>query len=209
MRLGCAVLLAFSVFGQIPLLRAGTAVDAYPAFYPADAARGAPLATTCSACHHAEPMVVGAQAIHVPKLTGQRPNSIFDALLEYKSGARPSDLMAPIAAALSEQDMRDVAQYLAGPDIKPARDPLPDTWARRRVHEDCEACHGETGIGVMPGIPVIGGQYADYLVYALQSYRSDVRSNPTMRAMARNLSDEQMHELAQYFADRGYLRAGP
>lgn len=154
-------------------------------------------------------MIAGSAGFHVPKLGGQRASSVFDALLEYKNGQRHSDLMAPIAAGLSLQDLRDVAMYLAGVEVKPSPAPLPESPAHTRVHNDCAGCHGETGLGVMPGIPVIGGQYADYLVHALEAFKNGERSNETMGIMARALSEEEIHELAAYFEEREYLRAGP
>jgi len=52
-------------------------------------------------------------AFHVPKLAGQRGEAIFSALRDYRSGTRQSAVMQPFVAALSLQDMRDVAAYLA------------------------------------------------------------------------------------------------
>jgi cytochrome c553 len=182
----------------------------YPAFYPADASRGQALSASCLACHGSTPLTFGNVPYHAPKLGGQRASSIFDGLMAYKNRNRRSSIMMPIAAALTIQDMRDVSAYLAGTDIKPSFEPVPDSWARTRVLEDCAACHGETGLGVMHGLPVIGGQYQDYLVHALQGYKNGERTDPTMVVMARKLSDEQIRQLAayfDYFSERSYLRA--
>ena len=51
---------------------------------------------------------------HVPKLVGQQPLYIVNALKAYKSGARSHPSMVGIAASLSEQDMADLAVYYGG-----------------------------------------------------------------------------------------------
>jgi cytochrome c553 len=202
------VAISAAVAAPPTLLESATAPTAEAvSFYPADAARGKSLASTCLACHGSPSAQPSNQAFHTPRIGGQRPDSIFDALLEYKSGARRSDIMSAVASTLSLQDMRDVAAYLAGAQIKPSPAKISDSQAHERVHADCAACHGETGLGVMPGYPIIGGQYGDYLGYALRAFKSGERSNPTMSVIARGLSEQQIQELAQFFEERAYLRS--
>lgn len=69
----------------------------------------------------------------------------------------------------------------------------------------CVACHGDNGqsqIPPVPGlvVPNIGGQYADYLVKALKDYRSGSRENPSMSGMVAALSDQDIEDLAAYYA---------
>ena len=56
------------------------------------------------------------------------------------------------------------------------------------------------GKGIAPNYPVIAGQYADYLAYALTQYRSGQRSNPIMMGIAAGLSDDDIADLAAYYA---------
>ena len=51
--------------------------------------------------------------------------------------------------------------------------------------------------------PRVGGQHADYIVAALQAYRAGLRSHKTMRAQADSLSDQDMADIAAYFAKAG------
>jgi cytochrome c553 len=177
-----------------------------PAFNPANAARGKTLAEPCAACHFIEGMQAGALGFQVPKLAGQRPEAIFQALRDYKSGARKSELMAPMVANLTEQNMRDLGAYLsAGGPHMPATAGA-DTWAHDKVHRDCTHCHGESGMGVMPGVPVLTGQHADYLVHALESYRNGDRSNPTMGPVVAKLTPKEIKLLAEYFALQKHLK---
>jgi len=64
----------------------------------------------------------------------------------------------------------------------------------------CVACHGEDGRGTAPNFPVLAGQYADYLELALKQYRSGERNNALMAPMAAGLSDDDIADLAAYYA---------
>lgn len=64
----------------------------------------------------------------------------------------------------------------------------------------CVACHGADGKGVAPNFPVLAGQHADYLVYVLKQYRSGERNNAQMAPMVANLSDDDIADLAAYYA---------
>ncbi|MEP6702552.1 MAG: cytochrome c4, partial [Betaproteobacteria bacterium] len=48
-------------------------------------------------------------------------------------------------------------------------------------------------------VPMIAGQHPQYIVKALQEYRSGERSHPSMRAIAASLSDTDMANLAAYY----------
>jgi cytochrome c553 len=180
---------------------------AVPAFFPADADRGRVLAVACLVCHALPNLPVGDPPIHPPRLAGQRKEAIFMALLAYQRGDRDSPIMRPLVAALSVQDMRDLGAYLAAEG--PVRPPVPagvGTWAHERTHTDCTACHGETGMGEMWGMPVIAGQHKDYLVHAIKDYRRGVRKDATMGSIAAKLSDQEIEDLADYYSRQSHLR---
>lgn len=69
----------------------------------------------------------------------------------------------------------------------------------------CAGCHGIEGYrSVYPDtyrVPKIGGQHAEYIVAALKAYKAGERKNATMRAIAGSLSDQDMADLAAYYAD--------
>lgn len=70
----------------------------------------------------------------------------------------------------------------------------------------CMGCHGIPGYrNAYPSyrVPKLGGQNADYIVVALQGYRAKTRPHPTMQAQAASLSDQDMQDLAAYFAGQG------
>jgi cytochrome c553 len=70
----------------------------------------------------------------------------------------------------------------------------------------CLGCHGIPGYqNVYPSyhVPRIGGQHAAYIVEALKAYKQGNRSHKTMIAQAASLSDQDMQDLAVYFASLG------
>ncbi|HYP66725.1 MAG TPA: cytochrome c [Thiobacillaceae bacterium] len=79
-----------------------------------------------------------------------------------------------------------------------------DPVAGREKNAMCEGCHGipgwRTAYPTPYSVPKLGGQHADYIVAALKEYKSGDRSFPTMRAIAASLSDQDMEDLAAYYA---------
>ena len=69
--------------------------------------------------------------------------------------------------------------------------------------QSCIDCHGADGNAPLdPTYPKIGGQYRDYLAHALQAYRAGDRDHALMSNQARDLDDQQIADLAAYFASR-------
>jgi cytochrome c553 len=56
-------------------------------------------------------------------------------------------------------------------------------------------------------VPKLDGQHAQYIVSALRAYKSGERSHPSMRAIAGTLSDQDMADLAAYYAKGGVQTA--
>lgn len=68
----------------------------------------------------------------------------------------------------------------------------------------CSGCHGIPGWrNAYPGyrVPMLGGQHPAYIIAALQAYKNGTREHPTMRAIAAGLSDQDMADLAAFFAN--------
>lgn len=66
----------------------------------------------------------------------------------------------------------------------------------------CSACHGADGNSVNPVWPSIAGQHATYIVEQLQAFKSGKRVDPLMSGQAMMLSDEDMRNLAVYYAEQ-------
>ena len=86
--------------------------------------------------------------------------------------------------------------------------PIGDAEAGKAKSGVCAACHGADGNSANPTFPKLAGQYADYLLYTLKRYKSGDRPNPIMAGQVANLSEQDMEDLAAYFASQnGDLRA--
>jgi cytochrome c553 len=69
--------------------------------------------------------------------------------------------------------------------------------------QSCIDCHGKDGNApIDPSYPKLGGQYYDYLAHSLQMYRGGDREHPLMSQQAKDLTDQQIADLAAYFGSR-------
>jgi len=88
-----------------------------------------------------------------------------------------------------------VAAPLAGPAWAAG-----DVKAGRHKALACQACHGLDGKAKIPDAPNLAGQNEFYLVKAVKDYRSGARKNDLMSLVAPNLKDQDIEDLAAYFA---------
>lgn len=75
-----------------------------------------------------------------------------------------------------------------------------DVAAGKRRAIACQACHGLDGIAKLPDAPNLAGQPASYLARELRAYRSGERRNEVMSIAAKPLSDQDIVDLAAYYA---------
>ena len=89
----------------------------------------------------------------------------------------------------------------------PAAAPKGDPAKGKEKTRMCEGCHGiegwRTAFPEVYRVPKLGGQHAAYIVQALHEYKSGNRSHPSMRAIAGSLTDEDIANLAAYYAQGG------
>ena len=64
----------------------------------------------------------------------------------------------------------------------------------------CISCHGENGNSMVPTFPKLAQQHSSYLVKQLRAFKDGSRKDPMMSAMAMGLSDEDMEDIAAYYA---------
>lgn len=69
----------------------------------------------------------------------------------------------------------------------------------------CVACHGDTGVSPAPTFPNIAGQHEDYLLVSLMGYKSGERNNAIMSGIVAALSEQDMKDLAAFFASQDGL----
>ena len=74
---------------------------------------------------------------------------------------------------------------------------------RDKAAQVCAACHGPTGARpTAPENPILAGQHYDYLVRALRDYKSGKRSSAVMQGFAASLSQQDIEDLAAWFASQ-------
>jgi cytochrome c553 len=195
--------------------------DAKPAT-AGDAKAGQAKAGACAACHGLDGNSTDPQ---YPKQAGQHENYISRQLKLFRSGERENAIMMGMAAALSDQDMRDIGAYFATLKVVPgvADDTVIATGpnADKKFYQvgeiiyragkpsagipACAACHGPAGRGNPgPPYPSLGGQHSAYTVARLQFFRGGgvwgkgANANIVMSGVAKNLSDEEIQGLATY-----------
>lgn len=90
------------------------AATAAPAARVGDAARGRQLTYTCQGCHGVPGYKNAYPNYQVPKIGGQAPQYLVNALTEYQQGKRKHPTMQAQAESFSAQDIADIAAFLSG-----------------------------------------------------------------------------------------------
>jgi cytochrome c553 len=182
------------------LLGGWLAVAGLPSSARADAEAGKAKAQVCVACHG--PMG-NSTTPDYPILAGQTARYLYLELKDFKEGRRSDPRMSPMAANLSREDMQDLADYFAAQKLVPVpynADGASIEAGRKKAAEVlCTMCH-LGGFSGQNEIPRVAGQQYQYIVKQLQDFRSHTRTNDAgnMASVTRNLSDEDIHNLAAY-----------
>ena len=78
-----------------------------------------------------------------------------------------------------------------------------DAEAGAKKADTCKECHGEGGAKpIQPDYPILAGQHYDYLVAALNQYKSGKRKNASMNGFAAALKPEDIRDLAAFFSSQ-------
>lgn len=178
----------------------------------AEGALGAEVAAeVCVACHGENGFSPDPQ---FPMLLGQSATAIYKQLHDYRSGKRVSEIMQPIVAGLSDEQIRAVAVFYASlargaldpQGVAMARDPvvahLVEFGDPARALPPCASCHGLRAGGPIE-TPTLAGQHRDYLTQQLVLFADGSRHNDLygrMRAIAGALTPEEITRLSSYYA---------
>jgi cytochrome c553 len=187
------------------------------------ASNGAQVAVNCAACHgeggvSASPMF--------PTLAGMDATVIYKQLDDFRSEKRASAFMGAIAKALSAQDSANAAAYFAskpgglapvtgegipegGHSLRQSDPVIRLVFAGDPVRDipPCSACHGPDGHKI--GAPALRGQHAEYIEGQLAAFAQGIRQNDInqqMRIIAGQLTTDEMHAIALYYAGPSQAR---
>ena len=188
-----------------------------------DAKAGEKKAQMCIGCHGIPGYQASFPEVHkVPMIAGQGAKYLVAALAAYKKGDRKHPTMKGVAAALSDQDMADLAAFYeaqtketAALPAKPEQAPAPRV-AELLKKANCQSCHGENlSKPIDPSYPKLAGQHADYLYVALKAYQTKGnpqvgRGNAIMGGMSGQYTHAELKEMAAYIASLpGELKTVP
>ena len=180
-----------------------------------DVAAGEAISGTCVACHGVDG---NSPASIYPKIAGQNASYIVKQLHDFQlamttAGAkgRNDPVMMGMVAALSEQNIEDLAAYYAAQTMKPEETPEEVVDAGQQLYRGgdiergitaCAACHGPRGNGNEAAkFPKISGQHADYLKSQMVKFSSKERSNDLngmMHDIAYQMKPADMELIATY-----------
>lgn len=184
------------------------------------------VVASCGRCHGMDGLGRGNAAF--PSLAGQREQYLVASLEAYAADRRQSGIMQPSAAALPADDMREVAAYFSRLPARRARGSATHTAsigadaaldaeraaldrgrdiAERGIPDrripSCVDCHGPGPGPKSAAVPMLAGQYADYLVLQLQllhdKHRGGTDRVHLMDEVAPRLTPEQMRDVARYY----------
>ena len=171
-------------------------------------AAGAP---SCAQCHAFDGVSDSSGAF--PRLAGQSDEYLAKQLGDFRSDVRTNAVMSPIAKALTQNDIADVAAYFGAADApflplpKPAEAlvkagrQLATVGSENRGIQACDNCHGPGGAGEPPAIPYLAGQYASYIALELRMWQRGFRKNSPnqMAVVAARLNDQEIAAIAAYY----------
>jgi cytochrome c553 len=159
-------------------------------------------AAVCIACHGEG----GRSTITLnPILAGQTSRYLYLQLRDFQEGRRTDPQMTPMAAGLSRDELRELADYFAGQKPKPQAfkvDPEKARLGKLKAEETlCTMCHLGGFLG-QNEIPRVAGQHYDYVVKQLRDFKARKRTNDAgnMTSVSNTLNDADIENLAHFLA---------
>jgi len=191
---GAACAVAFLVTGL-------ACVTSRAADDPAIAAK----AQACMACHGPGGI---SQMAETPSLAGQPEGFLQWQLVYFRSGTRKSPVMQPMAAGLTDDDVRGLTAYFAA--LKPpspeangaAEAAMYGVGQKLALQNRCASCHKDTYVGAQATART-ANQREDYLIKALREFKAGKRTGGGVAAMADvvyPLGDDELRALAHFMA---------
>jgi cytochrome c553 len=165
----------------------------------------------CTTCHGFRGE--GNDAMGSARLAGLPASYFLKQIKDYASRKRNDVTMAPIAAALTDDEASDLASYYA---VLPAPKlvastadnhtsygaKLANSGDAEKAIPACVNCHGPYGTGLSPSVPYLAGQHSHYLARQLRDWLKGSRANDDERVMhvvAEKLTDEDVWAVTKFY----------
>ena len=180
------------------------------AIIAADSEAGKTKSALCAGCHGVDGNSPNGTW---PILAGQHASYLVKQMKNFKSAERTDPIMQAMVAALSEEDMQDIAAYFASQKANPVAFDEKLVKAGESIYRGgitetsvaaCMACHSPSADGNAPAVyPSLKGQHSEYLVSQLKKFRDGTRSNDAgsmMRGISKRMSDGEIMAVAAYIS---------
>jgi cytochrome c553 len=159
-----------------------------------------PKAEACAACHGPG----GRSAVpQFPILAGQTSRYLYLQLRDFQEGRRVNELMTPMVAGLTRDEMREISDYFSKqkPPVQTFKtDPEKARLGKLKADETlCTMCH-LGGFAGQNEVPRVAGQHFDYIVKQLTDFKARTRTNDagTMTSVAGTINAQDIQNLAHY-----------
>ncbi len=169
----------------------------------------------CVVCHGSEGRATNTG--YFPRIAGKPAGYLYNQLINFQQGRRTNAAMSHLLANLTDDYLREMAQYFAELDLPyPLPQPSPQTAeqaqaAERLVRQGaaerglpaCVQCHGAGLTGQQPAIPGLLGLSRHYLVAQFGAWRNDIRHTPApdcMADIAQRLNEREISALAVWLS---------
>jgi cytochrome c553 len=164
----------------------------------------------CSSCHGPEGRSISPT---FPRLAGQQKDYLVAQLQAFRDKTRADPhaqtYMWGMAAQLSDSTIDGIANYYSSQaPVAGTPSTSPETAAGAKIYTEgipsenvpaCKSCHGEQAEGNGP-MPRLAGQHQAYLARQLEAFQSMARANEIMHENSKDLTAEQIGEVAVYLA---------
>ncbi|HGG60439.1 MAG TPA: cytochrome c4 [Gammaproteobacteria bacterium] len=178
----------------------------------ADVEQGAEDAKVCNGCHGKDGNAELEE--NFPYLAGQRAEATFKQMMDYKDATRGHGIMQNFATILTPEQIANISVYYSRQALPLASvDEATDAAIKLATQGDgdrllppCAACHGDKGQGSAVDIPALAGQNPSYFITIMHTFKAGTRANDLynrMRIIASSLTDQEIEELADYYASIG------
>ncbi len=168
-----------------------------------DASAGKDAFETCRGCHSTPNYSNVAPVFYVPKIGGQRKAYLASALMSYKHENRARTSMLANSENLTEDMAVAISQYIevSAGKVTKAGYTGGDAKKGEALAATCTGCHtGDLKDGMTA--PILAGQHGNYLVKVMQDYQSGVRKDAVMQSMVGAFSEDELKDIAAYFANQ-------
>jgi cytochrome c553 len=175
-------------------------------FVAAAVSSGVASAAKSDSCAHCHGTDGNSSSGLYPSLAGQTKEYLYRQIMAFKEGRRKNSMMSPSVGILTEQDVKDLAEYFSSQNMMRSgsfkADPALVEKGKKVAEEaQCAACH-QPGFKGLNEFPRIARQKHTYIIKQLKDYRDGARTNDdgVMSATVKNLTDEQIEALGHYLA---------